>query len=136
MVFAPAVQINFLASAIRTSFDLNPWIIGVISAVLMAVVLVGGIKGVSRFAELAVPFMALAYTAVSLYVLVRFDRNIPGMFGMIFQDAFPPVAATGGFAGSTVMLAVRGGLARGVCSNEVGTGMVHMVTLRCRELSC
>jgi AGCS family alanine or glycine:cation symporter len=124
MVFAPAVQINALSSAIRTSFDLNPWIIGVISAVLMAVVLVGGIKGISKFAELAVPFMALAYTAVSLYVLVRFVRNIPDMFGMIFEDAFPPVAATGGFAGSTVMLAVRWGLTRGVCSNEVGAGMV------------
>lgn len=126
MVFAPAVQINSLTAAIRTSFDVNPWIIGVISAVLMAVVLLGGIKSISKFAELVVPFMALAYTVVSLYILVRFAANIPGVFGMIFKSAFSPVAATGGFAGSTVMLAIRWGLARGVYSNEAGTGMAPL----------
>lgn len=126
MVFAPAVQINSLTAAIRTSFDLNPWIVGIASAVLMAIVLLGGIKGISKFAELVVPFMALAYTVVSLYVLVRFAGNIPGVFGMIFEDAFTPVAATGGFAGSSVLLAIRWGLARGVYSNEAGTGMAPL----------
>ena len=126
MVFAPAVQINSVVEAINTSFSIPPWIIGVVSAVLMAIVLLGGIKSISKFAEKVVPAMALVYVIGSLFVLVKFASNIPGVFGMIFRYAFSPVAATGGFAGSTVMLAIRWGLARGVYSNEAGTGMAPL----------
>lgn len=126
MVFAPAVQINSVVEAVRTSFDIPPIIIGVISAVLMFVVLIGGIKSLSHFAEVVVPFMALAYTIVSIIILIMSAGKIPGIFGMIFQYAFTPMAATGGFAGSTVVLAIRWGLARGVYSNEAGTGMAPL----------
>lgn len=126
MVFAPAVQINSLASAINTSFDLSPLVVGVASAVLMAIVLLGGIKGISKFAEMLVPLMALAYTIVSIYVLICFADNIPQAFGLIFKSAFSPTAASGGFLGSTVMMSIRWGLARGVYSNEAGTGLAPL----------
>ena len=118
MVFAPAVQANSVVEAIRVSFDVPGWIVGVIFAVIMAVVLVGGIKSISSFAEKVVPLMALAYVIGSVFILVKFGSNIPHVFAMIFEYAFTPMAATGGFAGSTVMLAIRWGLARGVYSNE------------------
>ena len=126
MVFAPAVQINSVVEAINTSFSVPPWIIGVVSAILMAIVLLGGIQSISKFAEKVVPAMALVYVIGSLFVLVKFAGNIPGVFGMIFRYAFSPVAASGGFAGATVMLAIRWGLARGVYSNEAGTGMAPL----------
>lgn len=126
MVFAPAVQINSVVEAVNTAFSVNPLIIGIVSAVLMAIVLVGGIQSISKFAEKVVPIMALAYVIGSLFVLVRFAGNIPGVFAMIFEYAFSPAAATGGFLGSTVMLAIRWGLARGVYSNEAGTGMAPL----------
>ena len=97
-----------------------------IFAVIMAVVLVGGIKSISSFAEKVVPLMALAYVIGSIFILVKFGSNIPHVFAMIFEYAFTPMAATGGFAGSTVMLAIRWGLARGVYSNEAGTGMAPL----------
>ena len=126
MVFAPAVQANSVVEAIRVSFDVPGWIVGVIFAVIMAVVLVGGIKSISSFAEKVVPLMALAYVIGSVFILVKFGSNIPHVFAMIFEYAFTPMAATGGFAGSTVMLAIRWGLARGVYSNEAGTGMAPL----------
>ena len=70
--------------------------------------------------------MALAYVIGSIFILVKFGSNIPHVFAMIFEYAFTPMAATGGFAGSTVMLAIRWGLARGVYSNEAGTGMAPL----------
>lgn len=106
MVFAPAVQANSVVEAIRVSFDVPGWIVGVIFAVIMAVVLVGGIKSISSFAEKVVPLMALAYVIGSIFILVKFGSNIPHVFAMIFEYAFTPMAATGGFAGSTVMLAI------------------------------
>lgn len=122
MVFAPAVQINSLASAINASFDINPIFIGIASSALMFVVLIGGIKSISRFAEMVVPMMAFVYTLVSLYVLVRYASAIPGVFALILKSAFNGSAASGGFAGAGVMLAIRWGFARGIYSNEAGTG--------------
>lgn len=122
MGLAPAVQSNALASSITGTWDVNPYYVGIIVAVLMALVLLGGLKSISRFAELVVPIMALVYTVVSIVVLVRFAPNVIPAFGLIIHDAFTGTAVTGGFAGSTVMLAIRWGLARGVYSNEAGTG--------------
>ncbi len=126
MVFAPAVQANSIVGAANSYFSINPLIIGVIIALLLGLVLMGGLKSISRFAEMVVPFMALAYTIVSIVILIMNAGAIPGVFAMIFRYAFTPAAATGGFAGSTVMLAVRWGLARGVYSNEAGTGMAPL----------
>ena len=132
MVFAPAVQANSVVEAIRVSFDVPGWIVGVIFAVIMAVVLVGGIKSISSFAEKVVPLMALAYVIGSIFILVKFGSNIPHVFAMIFEYAFTPMAATGGFAGATVMMAIRLGVARGLFSNESGLGSAPIAAAAAR----
>lgn len=126
MAFAPAIQVNSIVGALSTSYDFNPLWVGIISAALMALILLGGIKSISKFAELVVPFMAIAYTLVSIYVLVVNFERLPATFMMIFEYAFSPVSASGGFAGATVLLAIRSGLARGVFANEAGTGLAPL----------
>jgi len=126
MVFAPAVQINSVVGAMNGSFNISPWLIGVTSAMIMAMVLLGGIKSISKFAVMVVPAMAIVYTVVSIGILITYSENIPTAFRLIFRYAFTPAAASGGFMGSTVILAIRWGLARGVYSNEAGTGMAPL----------
>ena len=127
LAMGPALQANAVVGAINTYYDVSPLVIGIIIAIMMGIVLLGGIKSVSRCAEIVVPIMAVAYTAVSVFVLFKFASHIPSAFVMIFSDAFTGTSAVGGFAGSTVMLAIRWGLARGVFSNEAGTGMAPLV---------
>lgn len=122
MCFAPSIQVNSTMEALKTSFTVNPYVFGIIAAVLMGVVLLGGLKSVSGFAEIVVPFMAVAYIIVSIFVIVKFGSNIGSAFGLIFKGAFNGTAAGGGFLGSTLALAIRWGLARGIYSNEAGTG--------------
>jgi len=126
MVFAPAVQINSVATALTTYFPIPSVYVGIFSAILLALVLFGGIKWISKFAEAVVPFMALAYTVVSIFVIGRYFTGIPAAFALIFKSAFTGTAATGGFVGSTIALAIRWGLARGVYSNEAGTGVAAL----------
>ena len=121
-MFAPSIQAAEISNAINTAFAVNPYIVGITVAVLMAAVLLGGLKSISNFANLVVPFMAVIYIIGAIFVMIVNASMIPQAFAMIFEDAFTGTAATGGFAGSTVMLAVRWGLARGIYSNEAGTG--------------
>ena len=122
MMFAPSIQAAEISNAINTAFAINPYVVGITVAVLMAAVLLGGLKSISNFANLVVPFMAVIYIIGAIFVMITNASMIPQAFAMIFEDAFTGTAASGGFAGSTVMLAVRWGLARGIYSNEAGTG--------------
>jgi alanine or glycine:cation symporter, AGCS family len=105
-----------------TSFAVPHWITGVILAALTGFVLLGGIKRIGAVAEQLVPFMCVAYILAALLVLVIFAGQIPTALGLVFSHAFSPAAATGGFAGATIMLALRYGVARGIFSNEAGLG--------------
>jgi AGCS family alanine or glycine:cation symporter len=91
-------------------------------AVCTGFVLLGGVKRIGAVAEKLVPFMCIGYIVASLTVLGLYADQIPGAFGLIFASAFNPVAATGGFAGAGVMMAMRYGVARGIFSNEAGLG--------------
>ena len=116
------VQSNSIAAAVENTFGINVWITGVILAVCTGLVLLGGIKSIGGVTSFLVPFMALFYILGSIVVLIlRFDA-IPAAFGRIFETAFTGQAAMGGFAGSTIMLAIQMGVARGVFSNESGLG--------------
>lgn len=97
-------------------------ITGGVLVVLTALVVLGGIKSIARTASVLVPFMALFYIAGALFIVFRFATEIPAAIGLILADAFTGTAATGGFAGAGVMLAIRMGVARGVFSNESGLG--------------
>lgn len=123
------VQANAVAGNVATLFGVEgdgaktvSLVTGVILAVLTGLVILGGIKSIGRVAAFLVPIMASLYMVGCLYIILRFAGEIPAAFALVFSDAFTGTAATGGFAGSTIMLAMRMGVARGVFSNESGLG--------------
>jgi alanine or glycine:cation symporter, AGCS family len=120
------VQANSVADVMRASFAVPTWITGLMLVVITGAVILGGIKRIGAVAELLVPFMALLYLGGGLVILIRYAAEIPGAFALVFDSAFNGAAATGGFAGSTVAMALRYGIARGLFSNEAGLGSAPM----------
>ncbi|MEZ5626342.1 MAG: sodium:alanine symporter family protein [Rhodocyclaceae bacterium] len=116
------VQSNSIAEAMQASFGIAPWLTGVVLAALTGFVLLGGVKRIGAVAEKLVPVMCIGYIVASLAVLGLYAERIPAAFGLIFSYAFSPAAATGGFAGAAIMMAIRYGVARGIFSNEAGLG--------------
>jgi AGCS family alanine or glycine:cation symporter len=116
------VQSNSIAGALDGAFGIDPWISGIVMAVFTGFVLLGGVKRIGAVAEKLVPFMCVGYVVASLIVLGMYADQIPGAFVLIIDSAFNPVAATGGFAGAALMMAIRYGVARGIFSNEAGLG--------------
>ena len=116
------VQSNSIADALNTNFGIPHLYTGIIVALLVGAVLLGGIQRISEVAGRLVPLMAALYILASLVVLVINAGAIPNALGLIFTHAFTPTAATGGFAGAAVWAAIRFGVARGVFSNEAGLG--------------
>lgn len=116
------VQANGIASAMHTAFGLETWITGLALTLLTGAVVLGGIKRIGAVAEKLVPFMCLVYIACVLVVLFVFADRIPEAIATIFTQAFNPTAATGGFVGSTILMAIQKGVARGIFSNEAGLG--------------
>ena len=121
------VQANSVADSLRASFGVSPAITGLVMALLSAAVILGGIKRIGEVAEILVPAMAILYLGGGLVVLVRYASHIPDAVRLVFDGAFTGTAATGGFAGSTLMMALRYGVARGLFSNEAGLGSAPMV---------
>jgi AGCS family alanine or glycine:cation symporter len=95
---------------------------GIILAILTGAVILGGIKSIGRVASVLVPVMAVCYLVGCLAVVILFAGKLPGALVMIITDAFTGTAATGGFIGATIGLAISKGVARGVFSNESGLG--------------
>lgn len=133
------VQVNAISNIMNNTFDLGmvnlfgqdasviSIIVGVLVAAITAVVIFGGIKSISRVCELLVPFMAVFYVLGCLIILgMNFDV-LGKTFEMIFQDAFSLKSVAGGFLGSSLMLAARYGIARGLFSNESGMGSAPIV---------
>jgi alanine or glycine:cation symporter, AGCS family len=116
------VQSNSIAEVVRASFGVPVWITGVVLMALTGFVLLGGIKRIGAVAEKLVPIMCVSYIVAALIVILLNAAEVPAAFGLIFSHAFSPIAATGGFAGATIMLAMRYGVARGIFSNEAGLG--------------
>ena len=116
------VQSNSISEAIYASFGVDVWITGVVLAACTGLVLIGGIKSIGGVTSYLVPFMALFYILGSLAILVMRYDAIPEAFERIFTTAFTGQAALGGFAGSTIMMAIQMGVSRGVFSNESGLG--------------
>ncbi|MDA7948916.1 MAG: sodium:alanine symporter family protein [Hyphomicrobiaceae bacterium] len=116
------VQANSIAHALNVNFAIPHWLTGVVLVGLVGAVLLGGIERIAHVAGKLVPLMAVGYIAAGMLVLILNVTEIPAAFGLIFQHAFSPAAATGGFAGAAVWAAIRFGVARGVFSNEAGLG--------------
>lgn len=115
-------QANSVAAVLESNFGVSKWISGIIMAAATAAVVLGGLKRIVQVTEKLVPFMAAFYVLGGIIILVTNASKIPAAFGLIFGQAFTGTAAVGGFAGSTVMMAARYGVARGVFSNEAGLG--------------
>jgi len=116
------VQSNTVASELYASFQVPPWITGIVMAMLTGAVILGGIKRIAKVAEKLVPFMASAYILAALIIIIINISAVPAALMLIVEDAFTGTAAEGGFLGATVMMAVRWGFARGIFSNEAGLG--------------
>lgn len=116
------IQSNSVADALQSTFGVQPLVTGIIIAVLVALVLIGGIKRIGDVAGKLVPIMALFYVGGGLLILIIHADRLPEAFSLIFYHAFNPIAAAGGFAGATIWAAMRFGIARGVFSNEAGLG--------------
>ena len=115
-------QVNSITDSINGSFGVDPRITGVVLAILVGIVIFGGVKSISNVATKIVPFMATVYILICTFILIRFANQIPQTFALIIESAFNPTAAFGGFLGATVSMAIRNGIARGVFSNESGLG--------------
>lgn len=115
-------QVNSITSSLENSFGLAPQIVSIVVAVIVAIIIFGGIKSISKVTEKVVPFMAIIYIIATFAVIfTNFDQILPA-FGQIFTGAFTGTAAVGGFAGAVVKEAIQKGIARGVFSNESGLG--------------
>lgn len=124
----PSVASQALSAAAQVAtFGLDKTVFGVIIAALVGVIVFGGIKRISSVMEKMVPFMAALYMIGVLIIIAMNPGEILPAFGSIFKYAFAPHAAVGGFAGSTMALALRWGGARGVYSNEAGFGSAPIV---------
>lgn len=117
-----SVQANALAGGLNTTFGFDLRIIGVVTAILGALIFIGGIRRIANVTELLVPFMSILYIGGALIALAVNYAEIPAAFAQIFRDTFTGSAAAGGFAGATVMYACRIGIARGVFTHEAGMG--------------
>lgn len=119
---ANTVQSNSVAQVLHSEFNIAPLWTGLVLMVLVASVVLGGIKRIASVASFLVPFMAITYIALSLFVIIDNLSAVPAALGTIVHSAFNPASAAGGFAGATVWAALRFGVARGIFSNEAGLG--------------
>ena len=121
------VQANAIATVAHESYGISPYISGVFVCLLTAAVVLGGVKSIARVCSMLVPFMALFYVLGCIYILIINAPYLWPAVKLIFHAAFSPEAAGGGFVGSTVMMAARFGIARGLFSNESGMGSAPIV---------
>ncbi|MDE1467567.1 alanine/glycine:cation symporter family protein [Aurantiacibacter sp. D1-12] len=122
LVTGNSIQANAIADGMTELFGIEEWLGGAITAILVFIVIIGGIKSIGSVAEKIIPFMAASYILMAVIALILNFGDLPETFGLIFHGAFNPQAATGGFVGAAIMLAIRAGVARGLFSNEAGQG--------------
>ncbi|MEA4854585.1 MAG: sodium:alanine symporter family protein [Christensenella sp.] len=115
-------QINSIADAINTTFQIPKWVTGVVLAVIVGLVLLGGIKAIGRISSSIVPVMAIFYAVGCMIIIIANITSLPAGLAQIMESAFSPRSALGGFTGFTFATAIRFGVARGVFSNEAGLG--------------
>jgi AGCS family alanine or glycine:cation symporter len=116
------VQSNSVADSVEAVFHVPPTTTGIVLASLTALVVLGGIRSIARVASVLVPVMIICYMAGAAIVLVQNAAKVMEGLQLIFSHALNPTSAAGGFAGATVRMTIRWGVARGIFSNESGLG--------------
>ncbi|WP_068824864.1 alanine/glycine:cation symporter family protein [Pseudomonas sp. BMS12] len=114
----PGVQANSIASSVQTAFDVEPTVTAAVLAILIGLIIFGGVKRIAHFTQVVVPFMALGYILVALVVILLNIHQLPGVIALIFKSAFGLEAGFGAILG----MAIQWGVKRGVYSNEAGQG--------------
>ena len=115
-------QVNAIVDSAEISFGLSKVLTGAVLTILIAAITIGGLQSIAKVAAKVIPFMAVMYIAISVGLIAMNFDGIPAAVALIFESAFTGTAAAGGFAGSTIMMAMQNGIARGVFSNESGLG--------------
>ena len=121
------VQANAISTVLYSTWSLPPCVTGAAIMLLSAAVVLGGVKSIARICGLLVPFMALCYILGCVYILCLNSQYLVPAVDLIVRSAFTPEAAGGGFVGSSVLIAARYGIARGLFSNESGLGSAPIV---------
>lgn len=116
------VQGNSIASTVEATFSIPALWTGIATAILVSIVVFGGIKRIGKVTEIFVPFMALIYVGGAVVILLMNVQAVPEFFMLIFSNAFSPAPVMGGFAGAAIVEVIRWGFARGLYSNEAGLG--------------
>lgn len=123
-LFLPTVQSNGASMAMQNAFPVPPLVTGISLAVLMGVVVIGGVQRIAKVASIVTPFMAFGYILLSLVVVAFHIQDVPAVFGAIVREAFGINPVAGGIIGSTIAMGVK----RGIFSNEAGQGTGAMVS--------
>lgn len=126
------VQANAIATITHEAYGVSTTIVGIAVSLLIAAVVLGGVKSIARVCGFLVPFMALFYVLGCIYILSVNGSYVWPAIKLIVESAFSPQAASGGFAGTSVMLAARYGISRGLFSNESGMGSAPIVAAAAR----
>ncbi|MFS1164905.1 alanine/glycine:cation symporter family protein, partial [Aeromonas salmonicida] len=129
-------QVNAISDAMSLSFSVPREATAVVLTLTVALVTLGGIKSISSVSSKVVPFMAIFYIVACLGVLVNNAGALPEAIGLVISSAFTGHAATGGFVGASIMLAIQSGVARGVFSNESGLGSAPIAAAAAKTNSC
>ena len=122
-----SVQANAISTLTSEVYTVSPYISGLVICLLTAAVVLGGVKSIARVCGMFVPFMALVYVLGCIYIIGVNAQYVWPAIKLIVESAFTPEAAGGGFVGTTVMMAARFGIARGLFSNESGLGSAPIV---------
>src|SRR5699024_6183213 len=114
----PGVQSNAISSSMKNAFQLNPWVIAIFLAIIIGLIIFGGIKWIANAATAVVPFMAIIYILMAVIIIIINIEAVPALFALIFKSAFGMEAAFGGIVGAMIEIGVE----RGLYSNEAGQG--------------
>lgn len=123
-LFLTTVQANGVSSAVSNSFPVSPLVCGIVLAVILGLVVIGGVKRIANVTSILAPFMALGYIVMSLVVVGAHIQEVPAVFGAIIKGAFGLNPVCGGIIGSTIAMGVK----RGIFSNEAGQGTGAIVS--------
>ncbi|MBM7034992.1 alanine/glycine:cation symporter family protein [Vibrio ulleungensis] len=129
-------QVNAILDAASITFSLPRTGSAVVLTLLVALVTLGGIQSISKVATKVVPTMAIVYVVACLSVIVLNADKLADAVQLVLVSAFTPTAASGGFLGASIMLAIQSGIARGVFSNESGLGSAPMAAAAAKTDSC
>lgn len=115
-------QANSISSALHVAFNVSPVLTGVVLAVIVGLVVAGGVKKIAAVTEKVVPIMSIFYILSAMIVIIANIRYIPNAAFLILKSAFCPAAPIGGFMGATITTAIQKGISRGIFTNEAGLG--------------